>query len=102
MQRTIFEPEHELFRQSVRAFIDKEIVPHFLDWENAGIVDRELFRKAGDAGFLAMDAPEAYGGGAVVGVDAVGVDATDALDHRRRPPPRTASTAAAARCARRG
>ena len=65
MQRTIFEPEHDLFRESFRAFVGKEIKPHFLEWEAAGIVDRELFRQAGASGFLCMDAPEAYGGGGV-------------------------------------
>ncbi|MFN0029451.1 MAG: acyl-CoA dehydrogenase family protein [Acidimicrobiales bacterium] len=65
MQRTIHEADHELFRQSFRAFVAKEMLPHFADWEAAGIVDRELFKRAGDAGFLCMDAPEQYGGGGV-------------------------------------
>ncbi|MPY92038.1 MAG: acyl-CoA dehydrogenase [Acidimicrobiia bacterium] len=65
MQRTIFETEHELFREAVRTFVEKEITPNFLEWEKAGIVDRDLFRRAGTAGFLAMEAPEAYGGGGV-------------------------------------
>jgi alkylation response protein AidB-like acyl-CoA dehydrogenase len=65
MQRTIFDATHELFRESFRTFVEKEIKPSFLEWEREGIVDRELFRRAGDAGFLCMDAPEAYGGGGV-------------------------------------
>ncbi|MEZ5261356.1 MAG: acyl-CoA dehydrogenase family protein [Acidimicrobiales bacterium] len=65
MDRTIFEPEHELFRESFRAFVAKEIKPRFLEWEEAGIVDRELFKVAGANGFLAIDAPEEYGGGGV-------------------------------------
>jgi alkylation response protein AidB-like acyl-CoA dehydrogenase len=65
MQRTIFDDTHELFRESFRTFVEKEIKPSFLEWEKDGIVDRELFRKAGEAGFLCMDAPEAYGGGGV-------------------------------------
>jgi alkylation response protein AidB-like acyl-CoA dehydrogenase len=65
MQRTIFDATHELFRESFRTFVEKEIKPSFLEWEKDGIVDRELFRKAGDAGFLCMDAPESYGGGGV-------------------------------------
>ena len=53
MRRTVFEEEHELFRQSFRAFLDKEVVPHHLEWERAGIVPHELFLIAGRGGFLA-------------------------------------------------
>jgi alkylation response protein AidB-like acyl-CoA dehydrogenase len=65
VRRRLFDDEHEQFRASVRAFLEKEAVPHHLEWEEAGLVDRELFRKAGDNGFLAMAAPERYGGGGV-------------------------------------
>ena len=65
MERVIFEPEHELFRDSVRTFVAKEMVPHFEAWEKEGITDRSLFVRAGDAGFLAFDAPAEYGGGGV-------------------------------------
>jgi alkylation response protein AidB-like acyl-CoA dehydrogenase len=65
MRRTLFAEEHDQFRSSVRTFVEKEVVPAFLDWEAAGIVPRELFTKAGAAGFLGMDVPEAYGGGGV-------------------------------------
>ena len=65
MRRTIFEEEHELFRTSFRQFVDKELVPHVDEWERAGIVDRDVFRKAGDAGFLGMAVPEELGGGGV-------------------------------------
>jgi alkylation response protein AidB-like acyl-CoA dehydrogenase len=65
MQRTIFEPEHDLFRKSFRTFIEKEMTPHFAEWERAGLTDRSLFLKAGEAGFLGVDVPEAYGGGGV-------------------------------------
>ena len=58
MQRTIFEDEHEQFRASFRRFLDKEVVPHHLDWEVAGIVPREVFRLAGAHGFLGMAIPE--------------------------------------------
>ncbi|HMD46256.1 MAG TPA: acyl-CoA dehydrogenase family protein [Acidimicrobiales bacterium] len=63
MTRTIFDEEHELFRETARRFADKEIVPHFEEWEREGLVDRELFAKAGEIGLLAMAAPEEYGGG---------------------------------------
>ena len=65
MRRTLFEDEHELFRSSFRQFLDKEVVPHNAEWERVGLVDREVFRKAGASGFLAMEAPEEYGGGGV-------------------------------------
>ncbi len=65
MRRTILDEEHEMFRESFRTFIDREIAPHFEKWEEAGIVDRSLFTAAGAAGFLAMSAPEQYGGGGV-------------------------------------
>jgi alkylation response protein AidB-like acyl-CoA dehydrogenase len=63
MQRTLFEEEHELFRQSWRQFVDKEIAPHHEQWERDGIVPREVFQAAGEHGFLAFAAPESYGGG---------------------------------------
>ena len=65
MRRTIFTDEHDLFRQSFRAFVDQEIAPHHLDWERDGIVPRSLFTAAGASGFLAMDVDERYGGGGV-------------------------------------
>ena len=65
MRRTILDEEHEMFRESFRTFIDREIAPHFERWEKAGVVDRSLFTAAGAAGFLAMAAPEQYGGGGV-------------------------------------
>ncbi|MFZ4718089.1 MAG: acyl-CoA dehydrogenase family protein [Ilumatobacteraceae bacterium] len=65
MQRHCFEDEHELFRESFRTFLQREVVPHNDEWEHAGIVDRGVFRAAGSAGFLGMAAPESLGGGGV-------------------------------------
>ncbi len=65
MERTVFEPEHEALRASFRAFLDKEVVPNYLEWEAAGIVPHELFAAAGRHGFLGMAVPEEYGGGGV-------------------------------------
>ncbi len=65
MRRTIFDDEHDLFRAAVRGFIEAEIVPNAKAWADAGIVDRDLFSQAGDAGLLAMAAPEEHGGGGV-------------------------------------
>ena len=63
MERTLFDESHRMFRESVRRFIDKEVVPNVDAWEAAGIVDRELFTAAGASGFLGMDVPEEFGGG---------------------------------------
>lgn len=60
--RTVFEPEHELFRASVRKFLEVEAVPFHAEWEKQGQVDRDLWRKAGELGFLSPTAPEQYGG----------------------------------------
>jgi long-chain-acyl-CoA dehydrogenase len=65
MRRTLFDDEHDLFRDSVRRFIAAEAAPHNEQWEQAGIVDRELFAAAGAHGFLGMAVPERYGGGGV-------------------------------------
>ncbi|MBW1810914.1 MAG: acyl-CoA dehydrogenase family protein [Deltaproteobacteria bacterium] len=54
--------EHEIFRQALKKFLEKEIVPHIEEWEEAGIVPREIWRKTGEQGFLCMDVPEEYGG----------------------------------------
>jgi len=62
MQRNSVDAEMELFRDSARKFFQTEIRPHSERWRAAGIVDREAFRKAGDAGFLCMWADEQYGG----------------------------------------
>jgi len=63
MERTLYDDEHEMFRAAFRQFVEKEIVPHHLEWERAGIVPRELFTAAGASGFLGMDVPAAHGGG---------------------------------------
>ncbi|WP_417622324.1 acyl-CoA dehydrogenase family protein [Parasphingorhabdus sp.] len=65
MQRTIFEPEHEQFRDSVRKFMLAEVAPHADRWRKAGIIDRETFLKAGEQGFLCVFADEKYGGAGI-------------------------------------
>ncbi|MGD9386701.1 MAG: acyl-CoA dehydrogenase family protein [Gammaproteobacteria bacterium] len=62
MHRNIFEEEHDIFRDSVTKFLQAEVQPHLEGWLEAGIIDRELFRKAGDQGYCLMWADEAYGG----------------------------------------
>lgn len=65
MRRLIFEPEHEQFRQSVRHFMQTEVAPHAERFRAAGIVDRELYTKAGAAGLLCTWAAERHGGAGV-------------------------------------
>ena len=62
IERTLFTPEHEAFRDSFRRFIEKEIAPFHADWEEQGYVDRAVWQKAGANGFLCMTMPEEYGG----------------------------------------
>src|SRR5882724_1101345 len=65
MRRELFDSEHDMFRDSFRRFLDKEIVPRAEEFERDGIMERAVFARAGAAGFLAMEAPEEYGGGGV-------------------------------------
>jgi acyl-CoA dehydrogenase len=65
MQRLIFEPEHEQFRDSVRKFFQREIAPHAEAWRAQGYVDRSAYTKAGQQGYLLMSADEEYGGAGV-------------------------------------
>jgi len=65
MKRRIFDEEHEMFRDSVRSFLQNEIQPHSDKWQEQGIVDREAFLKAGEQGLLLMWADEEYGAAGV-------------------------------------
>jgi alkylation response protein AidB-like acyl-CoA dehydrogenase len=62
MNRKIYTEEHLLFKETVENFMKKEAVPFSEKWEKAGIVDREIWTKAGEMGLLCMDMPEEYGG----------------------------------------
>ncbi|MEO7096894.1 MAG: acyl-CoA dehydrogenase family protein [Polyangiales bacterium] len=62
MERTLFSSDHELFRKSFRSFLEREVKPHQERWNEAGIVDREAWRKAGAAGFLCPAMEEEHGG----------------------------------------
>jgi alkylation response protein AidB-like acyl-CoA dehydrogenase len=61
-KRELFNEDHEAFRDTVRRFIDNEIAPYHAQWEDNGVVPRELWRKAGAAGLLCCTVPEQYGG----------------------------------------
>ncbi len=60
--RTLFTGDHDIFRANVRRFVETEMVPHHAEWEEAGIVPREIWLKAGEIGMLCPNVPEEYGG----------------------------------------
>lgn len=62
MPRRHYTPEQEAFRDSFRAFLDREVVPNRAHYRAAGMVDRALYHKAGENGFLCSWVDEAYGG----------------------------------------
>jgi acyl-CoA dehydrogenase len=62
IERSLFREEHEMWRATVRRFVEKEIVPFHAQWEHDGIVPRELWLKAGAHGMLCCTVPERYGG----------------------------------------
>ena len=62
MREKILTEEHLLFKEAVENFLKKEAVPHEEKWEKAGVVDRDIWTKAGEMGILCMDMPEEYGG----------------------------------------
>jgi alkylation response protein AidB-like acyl-CoA dehydrogenase len=66
IKRTVYESEHEMFRDSLRKFLNDQAVPYHRQWEKDGQVSRELWLKAGQQGYLSPTVPEQYGG---VGAD---------------------------------
>ena len=58
----LFEEEHQLFRQTLRRFVEREVNPHAEEWEEAGRIPRSLFLRAGELGFFGHGVPEEYGG----------------------------------------
>ena len=61
-RRSFHSEDHHLFRDQVRKFFERELIPHLERWEAQGEIDRDFWRKAGDAGLLCATVPEAYGG----------------------------------------
>ena len=57
-----FTEEHEAFRKTVRAFAEKELAPHALEWDRAGIFPREVFKKCGELGFFGINHDPKWGG----------------------------------------
>jgi acyl-CoA dehydrogenase len=64
VRREIFSDEHELFRAEFRRFAEAEIEPKIAGWNDAGVTDRETWKRVGEAGYLGVNAPEEYGGAA--------------------------------------
>jgi alkylation response protein AidB-like acyl-CoA dehydrogenase len=65
VERTLFAEDHELFRQSFRAFVEAEVIPHHAQWERDGAVSRDVWLAAGAGGFLGLPIPPALGGAGV-------------------------------------
>ena len=63
--RSVYEEEHEQFRDTVRTFIEQRVAPYFDDWEKAGIVDRSFYTEAGKQGLIGFEVPEEFGGAGV-------------------------------------
>lgn len=62
LPRTLFSEQHDLFRESVRRFVEKEVTPYHEQWEKNGIVSRDVWRAAGEQGLLCCSVSEEYGG----------------------------------------
>src|SRR5262252_8475448 len=58
----MFSQEHQMLRKSVRAFVEKEVVPHVDEWEIAGQIPKAFWRRLGELGFLGLEFPVDYGG----------------------------------------
>jgi alkylation response protein AidB-like acyl-CoA dehydrogenase len=65
MRQHLYTADHDAFRETVREFLTRHVLPYHKDWERAGIVDRAVWLEAGRIGLLGMDIPEKYGGGGV-------------------------------------
>ncbi|MCR1782882.1 acyl-CoA dehydrogenase family protein [Nocardioides carbamazepini] len=65
MRRTVFDEDHESFRQTIRSFIEAEVVPHYQEWFEAGIVPRDFYLKLGELGTFGIEVPEEYGGAGI-------------------------------------
>ncbi|SEH00305.1 Acyl-CoA dehydrogenase [Nonomuraea solani] len=65
MQRDLFDEEHLLFRETVREFMTREVVPNHPQWEKDGIVPREVWKRAGELGMFGFSVPEEYGGAGI-------------------------------------
>ena len=62
MNSLYFTEEHEVFRQSLKEFLQREVVPHIDKWEKDGTIERFIWKKVGEMGYFGLNVPEAYGG----------------------------------------
>jgi acyl-CoA dehydrogenase len=65
VRRTIFDDDHDAFRQTIRQFFEKEVVPEYAAWEKQGHPPKDFYRRMGELGFLGLQVPEEYGGAGV-------------------------------------
>src|SRR5262249_48237993 len=65
MRRTVFSEDHEAFRQTLREFINAEVVPEYPKWYEAGLVPREFYYKLAELGLFGIEVPEEYGGAGI-------------------------------------
>jgi acyl-CoA dehydrogenase len=65
IERTLFDSDHEAFRESVKHFAEREVTPHLLRWDEAGAVDRKIWQQCGELGILCPTVPAEYGGAGV-------------------------------------
>jgi alkylation response protein AidB-like acyl-CoA dehydrogenase len=65
MRRTVFNEDHEAFRKTLRSFIEAEVVPHYQEWFEAGLVPREFYYKLAALGLFGIEVPEEYGGAGI-------------------------------------
>ena len=65
MANRIYKEEHDIFRDTFRKFVSKEVLPHYEKWEEEAMVPREIWKKMGANGYLCTWIPEKYGGSGV-------------------------------------
>ena len=65
MKRTLFEADHEAYRETVREFLAREVVPNYERWEEERLIDRNVYLEAGKSGILGLGVPEEFGGSGV-------------------------------------
>jgi len=58
----VFNEQHDMFRATVRSFVEKEVMPHVEAWEAAGRMPKTVFRRMGELGFLGLEYDEKFGG----------------------------------------
>jgi alkylation response protein AidB-like acyl-CoA dehydrogenase len=65
MRRDFYTEDHELYRDSIRSYVENQVVPSYAEWSHAGIVPREVFTQLGELGALGFGVPEEFGGSGV-------------------------------------